>query len=331
MRHLVDRFVDLAMGARVGGMAVLLSLGGCATPPKPVEGPTTGLEIRRSGYKYISPLLECEINFGRELRPFQDKVQAYVAERIQRGFASHVSVYFRDLNNGPWFGIAERADFSPASLLKVPLMIAILSEAEKNPSLLSQKLVYDGKEDANASAAIAYPPEKVLDPGRAYAVDDLIYRMIAFSDNNAKVMLRHVIPLVDLIRVYGELGIPWPADPKSENFMTVKQYASCFRILFNATYLDKEMSERALGYLAECRFREGLVAGSPSNVTIAHKFGQRIYEDRKQLHDCGIVYLPGRPYLLAVMTRGDDYDKLTTVIKGVSLLVYEEVSSQNRR
>ncbi len=50
--------------------------------------------------------------------PFKDRVNELVEGMLSAGRASHISVYFRDLNNGPWFGINEKEEFSPASLLK---------------------------------------------------------------------------------------------------------------------------------------------------------------------------------------------------------------------
>lgn len=40
----------------------------------------------------------------RELRPFQYKVNEFIERALQKQDASAVSVYFRDLNNGNWFG-----------------------------------------------------------------------------------------------------------------------------------------------------------------------------------------------------------------------------------
>ena len=76
------------------------------------------------------------------------------------------------------------------------------------------------------------------------------------------------------------------------------------------------MSEKALGLLQKSEFHKGLVAGVPSGTIVAHKFGERdgLTIGEKQLHDCGIIYYPGNPYLLCVMTRGDNFDELAGVV-----------------
>jgi len=51
-------------------------------------------------------------------------------------------------------------------------------------------------------------------------------------------------------------------DPeKKEDSLTLSAYASYFRVLFNASYLNEEMSEKALRYLAHSVFRNGMAAG----------------------------------------------------------------------
>jgi hypothetical protein len=47
-----------------------------------------------------------------------------------------------------------------------------------------------------------------------------------------------------------------------------------------------------------------------------------------QLHDCGIIYYPGNPYLLCVMTRGTDWSALEKTIQTISAMTYKEVDSR---
>ncbi|HEX8923420.1 MAG TPA: serine hydrolase, partial [Patescibacteria group bacterium] len=117
------------------------------------------------------------------------------------------------------------------------------------------------------------------------------------------------------------------ADPNGD-IISVKSYASFFRILFNSSYLDNDMSEKALEILSTSRFKDGLIAGVPNGVAIAHKFGERQYlaTGQKQLHDCGIVYpASSRPYLICVMTRGQDFSHMENSIKDISAAIYNEV------
>ncbi len=45
-----------------------------------------------------------------------------------------------------------------------------------------------------------------------------------------------------------------------------------------------------------------------------------------ELHDCGIVYPDGDAYLLCVMTKGRDIEKLKMAIAHVSEMVYADAA-----
>ena len=159
-------------------------------PPKIQEqNQETTREIRQGGYQFINPLLECESDSGLEsknLQNFKSQVQKIVDQKLRDKIASHISVYFRDLNNGPWFGIKEDENFDPASLLKVPVMITYLKEAENDPAILEKKLIFTPEGNNLPKSSDGGDP---LVPGKSYTVLELIERMIVFSDNDAFYLL----------------------------------------------------------------------------------------------------------------------------------------------
>ena len=268
---------------------------------------------------------------GPELAPFKYKVEQLIKQRIAVGDSSTVSVYFRDLADGPWFGIDEDALFSPASLMKVPVMMAYLKKAEGYPeSLTRQRLVYEGNKDWNAAENIK--PTKAIVAGRSYTVDELITMMMRYSDNNAWSVLYQHVTTKELDRILNELNMEY--DPaRSEDFMSVKTYSTLYRVLYNASYLNRQMSEKALEYLARDDFKAGMLSGVPKGVTVASKFGERTLGEHRevsQLHEFGIVYYPHGDYLLGIMTRGHDFSKQSMILRDISRLVYEEVDRQHR-
>lgn len=292
-------------------------------------------ELRLPGYRFINPLLDCEMGAEavefRELKPFQHKIEQLIEQRKRERRLIHVSVYFRDLMNGPWFGIGEKELFTPSSLLKLPIMIACLKQAEQDPSFLKREIAYAHLEDLNRKQLVK--PEKTMTRGKRYTVEELIQRAIVYSDNNAAHLLGSAVDQQVLLRTFRDLGVETPRMNIMYDFMTVKMYASFFRVLFNASYLNREMSQKALQYLAFADYRSGLAAGLPDYVLTAHKFGEHSDTgplSTKQLHDCGIVYLPGHPYLLCVMSRGTEFGPLEDVIREVSMNVYTEVERQAR-
>ena len=289
-------------------------------------------ETRQGGFRLINPLLECDAGIEREeLLLFDTAVEEFIGNLIKTGKVESVSVYFRDLNNGPWFGINEREPFAPASLLKLPVLIAYLKLAEHDPSILNQSYTM-------TAAALRGPAHDIPNPrnlviGRSYRVDELLRQMVTQSDNQAANLLIRD-SRTHFERPFIDLKIPLPGNSKSEDYMDVKTYSSFSRILFNASYLSDEMSEAALQLLTQSEFRHGLVEGVPAGVQVAHKYGEWMVprpapaKPLVQFHDCGIVYYPQRPYLLCVMTRGDDIAELIGSIRDISRLVYDAVDVQ---
>jgi beta-lactamase class A len=293
------------------------------------------------GFRFIRPLPVRRTSekalVSRELKPFRYKVDAFIRRKVSAGEASSVSVFFRDLNSGHRFGIREQEAFSPESLLKLPLMIAYFKWAESDPRVLQRRIPYAGSDDAAERQNIN--PARPLEKGRSYAIDDLILRMIAYDDSDAHALLMANLPPGYLDRIYKDIYTNY--DPANkDDVVTLSAYASFFRVLYNASYLSKQMSEKALRYLSRSAFRDGVVAGIPSNVDCAIKFGERTIQAdaggdsgeraMKQLHEFGVIYYPNRPYLMGVMARGEDPGKLTNVIHDVTTLIYEEVDRQLR-
>lgn len=267
----------------------------------------------------------------RELKPFRYKVDALIQSKLEDEEASSVSIYFRDLDNGNWFGIRENENFSPEIQLKLPILIAYFKWAETNPLVLRKKIFYRGVGGPFEPRYLKSP--KPLVPGKDYTVNELLLRMTAYGDESAYALLLASLPPRYLHSVAKDLYVNY--DPgKQEDSLTLSAYASYFRVLFNASYLNEEMSEKALRYLARSVFRNGMAAGVPPEVGVASKTGERVFEAAEagevlQLHEFGIIYHPERPFLLGITAQGSDFQDLARVIRDITSLVYEEVDSQS--
>ncbi len=319
LSHLLTALICLSIGVVIGWVIAPSSTETTSENPK---------EIRQSGYKFINPLLECEYNQAlgeKEFKPSKDKIEAIIAQASSQKKAKQISVYYRDLNNGPWFGINETNAFAPASLLKVPILMAYLKQAEMNPALLSEQYTLTTKV-TNISTNF---PDQEIEINHPYSVEELVSRMIINSDNQALNVLQSHIHPFEVEQITRDLGIETATVNTPNDFMSVRGYASLFRILYNASYLNHQMSEKALSILSQSHFNKGLTAKLHSSVLVAHKFGERELEgEDHQLHDCGIIYYPNHPYLLCIMTKGNNYDSLSAVIAQISEQVYADINQR---
>lgn len=199
--------------------------------------------------------------------------------------------------------------------------------AEQDSSVLNVKIVYSQPRDFGITPTII--PRENLVPGESYTVDDLIRRMITFSDNQALILLSERLSLTVLQDLFSMLGVGSDVLVNADSKLTVKEYAGFFRILFNSSYLSREYSEKALALLSSTDYNDALPAGIPKGVMVSHKFGEAGSEGHEQqLHDCGIVYFPNHPYLACIMTRGKDPEVLKTAIQDISRTIYERIDEQ---
>ncbi len=282
-----------------------------------------------TAFSLLNPRRRCEKDEPPKKQEYDlllDAITWRISEWKKSGDATHVSVHFRDLENGPIFSIQEKEQFAPASLLKVPIMIALLKYAEVHPEILDQKLSIGNTEPEGRNIL---DPNKTLLVHEEYSVKEILRRMIVYSDNISKELLRQHLESISpgiIDQTFIDLGISLQNADGSQ-FLTIKSYASLFRSLFNASYLNREMAQEALELLSHVEFTDGIVAGVPAGTRVAHKFGfLDVGPDARQLHDCGIVYHPQTPYLLCIMTRGKNPEVSSSIISKISEMVFAEVS-----
>jgi beta-lactamase class A len=268
-----------------------------------------------------------------ELKSFRGKIEQRIQffKNIHKDL--HVSYYFRDLNNGLWTGVNERESFSPASLFKVPLMIALLKKAQSDPKVWEMGVDYKKADLGEVPEESGFKKED----GKFYSIADLLTQMIVYSDNAASMLLLQYLGDSAVVKVIDELNMHvGKSFHETTDFVTVKAYAGVFRVLYNASYLDKEMSEKALNLLAQSKFNKGIIAGIPAHVKVAHKYGKRDETlaggriHNLQLHHFGLVFHPKKPFIIGIMTRGADVETKLQVIKALSEITFQEVDKQTK-
>ena len=331
-RHWIIAASILAIGIVVGllcGWVIGRQYG--IIPPAPVE-------VRKNTtpqYPLINPLIftDSDQRLFPEYSRLDDQINSYVSNAISSGNATSISVYYRNLNTGHWTGTNIDEKYEPSSMLKVAVLIATLRAALTQSSMtissidteLSKSVYYPGTD----TSGLNYPPAHRLAAG-SYTEKDLLNAMIVDSDNVAATVLLGANS-DDFQSTYNDFRLPPTPAGAVTDFMTAKSYSVIFRALYNAGYLTRNLSEMALELLSRTSFTQGIVSGIPSGITVAHKFGEHTYELSDgtpighELHDCGIVYASEEPYLICIMTKGQDFSSLEGVISGLSKLVYNYV------
>ncbi len=161
--------------------------------------------FRLKGFKYIKPLVnenrECE---SARYGPLKETIKNYIDEQTKTGDIACASVYLKNLGPGEdWISVYPRLDYHPASLGKVPILITYLKKSESVPGLLDKEILY--VRDSKKVPSQNFVADSIR-PGHKYKVRDLLYQMIANSDNHATQLLQDNIDFASFKNTITDLG-----------------------------------------------------------------------------------------------------------------------------
>ena len=227
-----------------------------------------------------------------------------------------VSLYFEYLATGASISINKDAQFYPASLLKIPVAIAVAKKIDKREWEWGNKLVLMATDKDDKFGTLYKEPT-----GSIYTIEELVRRSLVDSDNTAHFILIRNLETSEIENVYTHMGLDGFLE--TDGGMSAKRYSVILRTLYNASFLSEENSEKLISFLAQEPFREYLGSGLPETVTFAHKIG--IDTSRKVYLDSGILYLERRPYILIVMTKEKTQEQAQEIMKNISEKVYTYV------
>ena len=317
----------------LGVVALALAFGGgynAGTSPTSTSTVSLLLDNDASSYVFLHPLLGVIVPkaWGQvKFKSLTDQVEADAASE-PAGSIDRYAFYYKDMSSTLWTGINETDQYDPGSLLKLAFAVSVYKQAESDPGILYRQLTYTPSvANIQSNFADALPTNLVV--GQSYSVPYLVKDMLEDSDNGAKDLLVTSLNSDIIDQAFKDLSITLPASPDYPGFtISAQEFSRFLRILYYGTYdIQWGDSNQLLQYLANSTYTEGLVAGVPKGVVVAHKYGEQLATaDGKpsgiELSDCGIVYHPKNPYLICVMTQGTNATELAAFIAKVSATTY---------
>jgi beta-lactamase class A len=280
----------------------------------------------KNSYQLTKPLIGIDMDKpSTNLTSVQGKMQSILDKNQEDGLLASASIYLRSLESGEWTSINDGEKFHPGSLIKVPMLMYYLKEAEENPMVLDLEYSFDEKYKLPNQTF----NDKTIKPGGKYKIRELLKYMVCYSDNCATAMLNDICNVPKFQKIFEDHGLEKPNVYNKDYSISVKEYSVFMRSLYNATYLSPQNSEMALQLLTESTFDAGMSAKIPGDVKVANKFGESFQANSniKELHECGIIFCNRKPFLLVVMTRGTDSKKQAGVISNLSNTIFSSFCS----
>ncbi|HBB56990.1 TPA: hypothetical protein DEW47_03945 [Patescibacteria group bacterium] len=228
----------------------------------------------------------------------------------------NISIYFEYLPTGSNISMNKDAEFYPASLLKVPVAMAVAKKIEKGNWKWTNELVLMST-DKDDKFGTLYK-EKT---NTTHTIEDLIKRSLVDSDNTAHFILVRNLEMEEIEDVYSHIGLD--SFLETNGSLSAKRYSVIVRALYSASYANEDNSQKLLSYLSQSSFYNYIQSGLPQDILFSHKIG--VDEDKKIYLDSGIVYEKDRPYILTVMIKDETEQKAKEIIKDISEKVYNYV------
>jgi beta-lactamase class A len=251
-----------------------------------------------------------------DVRELLEKKALDRIENIERSLDGVLGYAAIDLTTGRVLSHNATAVFPTASAIKVPVMIEVFRQARAGTFRLDQEIRLTRADLVDGSERLAV----MLRQGDTSAtVRELVEAMIEVSDNSAANKLIGMAGMERVNHTLDELGCPqtrlrrkmmdWADTEHRENISTPLEMAR----IMEAIYQGKA------GHEADCaemlkilkRVEAGLRKAAPARIEVAAKLG----EIPGARCETGIIFVPGRPFALAVMTAflADEQDPIPAV------------------
>jgi beta-lactamase class A len=264
------------------------------------------------------------------------KVAAAIQDLVAKSGAD-VGIAFETLDGRlAW---SSRGDdvFHAASTMKIPVMIELFHQVREGKVKLSDPLpvknefhsLVDGSvftlKPADDSETDLYKAA-----GQTRTLDQLCDLMVTVSSNFATNLMIQKLGIDNIRATVASLhadgmdikrGVEDQKafDKGLNNTTTARGLATLLLAIANGKAVDPAASAKMVEILERQKFNEGIPAGVPANIRVAHKTG----EITKIHHDAGIVYAE-RPFVLVVLVRGiEDFKQSSALIAGVTRDLYQ--------
>ena len=257
-----------------------------------------------SKYPFLNPAAAL-IDQGDLLVGFQP-LRGSLRQKYENRDDYLISLYFEYLPTGSNISVNKDEEIWPASLIKIPVAMAAMKKIEDGEWHLDNELVISDEDKDDEFGELYQKPT-----GTTMSIEEFLRASLVNSDNTAHFVLLRNLDDAELEEVYIHLGLDdiievLKKSPEAEslnNQITAKRYSVFFRSLYNSTFLTPKYSQKFLDILKEAP-KEYLSGGLPEEMAFVHKTGIRT--DEAVYADAGIVYAPGRPYLLTAMVQKKD-------------------------
>jgi beta-lactamase class A len=268
------------------------------------------------------------------------KVIAAIQDRVAKSGAD-VGIAFETLDGRLIWSSRGDDVFHAASTMKIPVMIELFHQVREGKVKFTDSLPIKNEFHSLVDGSVfALKPSDDSETdlyksvGQTRTLDQLCDLMVTVSSNFATNLLiqklgteniRATVMALDADGMDIKRGVEDQKafDKGLNNTTTARGLATLLVSIANGKAVDADSSAKMVEILERQKFNEGIPAGVPANIRVAHKTG----EITKIHHDAGIVYAE-RPFVIVVLVRGiEDFKQSSALIADVTRDLYRASQS----
>jgi beta-lactamase class A len=263
-----------------------------------------------------------QLQLGQELAPLKASIQKLLPQ--YKGMSS--GTFLIDLDSGNYVDLDGSNNFSAASTIKVPVLVAFFQDVDAGRIRLDEKLTVRKDLIGGGSGELqGYPV------GTQFTALDVVTKMITISDNTATNMLIDRLGGISaLSQRFKSWGLSSTTisnllpDLQGTNMTSPKELASLLVRVGQGELVSLKSRDRMLDIMRRTINNSQLPQGLGEGAMIAHKTG----DIGKLIGDVGLVDMPnGKRYAIAVLVKCPFNDtRAYDLVQKVSRLTYQHLS-----
>ena len=208
-----------------------------------------------------TPSITLRASAGQEDKEIADKLR----KRVE-GLSGEYAVGVYRLKTGENYGFNQRVEMPAASIMKVPIMTAVLREAEAGSLKLEDTYILKETDKRYGSG-----PLELLKAGTEVTVERMLSVMGKNSDNTAPVVLARMIGWDKVTETLEKLGMT--NSDFEMNTTTAEDVVEMWAKLYEGGIVAQDHREMMWEWLTESIYEERIPAGVPEWVHVVHKVG----------------------------------------------------------
>jgi beta-lactamase class A len=247
-------------------------------------------------------------------------------ENIDAAFDGVLGAEFVDLTDGQVVALRAGSVFPTASTIKVAVLIALFQKSEAQPGLLLQQRPFVATEQT-AGTGMA----RLLGAGSSLALQDIARLMINLSENTATNLIIDEVGMDNVNRVSASMGLKsmrlqrkmLEGKAQAENRENIASPADAAKIMTLIARCEIPVSKASCAAIREimeiAQPSHPALDPFPKDIHVAFKWGGM----EGVSVGWGIVNLPQRPYVFAIMTTYGQEPQSAATVRAVSQAAFD--------